>query len=186
MRHQLVLNRVGVEKVGAGFTSLHLTQHSCNSFDHICLPYFSAFHIPRNRSSEKFRFATQLSSEPLGSWILSLRYQDKVPDTWPLRGLPAIDVMLPKAALWISAFGAPKFTVLNTLKNSPLRRKLRRSVIGNFFSSETSKSRKPKVRSESKYLGAFPNVNGAGEANALILIYLSVLGWNDPRLWLGP
>src|SRR5579863_592120 len=91
------------------------------------------------------------------------RYQDKVPDTWPLRGLPLMDVTLPKAALWISEFGAPKLTVLSTLKNSPLRLKLRRSVIGNFFCSETSQSFNPKVRSESKYLGAFPNVKGAGE-----------------------
>src|ERR1700676_124905 len=95
-------------------------------------------------------------------------------------------VIFPKLGLLISALGAPNFTLFKTLKNSPLRLKLMRSVIGNLFCSATSQSRIPKVRSESKYRGAFPNVNGAGEANAPAFIYLSTLGLNDPRLSLGP
>ena len=97
-------------------------------------------------------------------------YHERVPDTWPLRGVPLIVVILPKAGLWISATGAPKLTVFNTLKNSPLRLKLTRSVIGNLFCSAASQSFRPNARSESKYLGAFPNVNGAGEVNALAFI----------------
>src|SRR5580700_9509643 len=87
--------------------------HSFDSFDHICLSY-SPESLVRQIQIRLVTFR-----RTAGRGFSCCRYQEKVPDTWPLRGLPLIEKILPKAALWMSAFGAPKLTVFNALKNSP-------------------------------------------------------------------
>ena len=63
-----------------------------------------------------------------------------------MRGLPA-PYIFPKLDGWLmSVEGPPKLTVFSTLKNSPFTVKLKRSVIGIFFSSAASHSLVPKVR----------------------------------------